>query len=386
MSMSAPPQDVRGQPLSDEPVRTESVSTDAGSIKAGEVQSPAGIDPVVADPVSAVPSQRVMQILAIGFAELVAIYVVWRAIGWHLPVLLGVHLLALAALALQLRHCLRRGDDTSLPLLALLGSFAVGPAGAIGAGCVELLVRSGARDGHLLEDWYERISLSTTIDRVTRHCDNVSIGRTIDLRAGAPASFLARIESGTLAERQAILGLVARRFHVAYLPVLQAALRSPEPMIRVQAAAVASHVRPMVDQLFKGAIADLSVAATHPEGALRLLERLEALTASGLLDESDRLRGLEIQARLGDVVLSGVSLPRLANRAATLANDPSANATFERLLIARRRFADLRSHRSSRMALRNRPHARIRRLGLVPAVRGSLSGKLDGRASLETSG
>ncbi len=338
------------------------------------------------DPAQVVPSQVMVRTLAIGIAELVAIYVVWRMAGWNLPVLLFVHGLALAALVLQLRDCRRRGDDASLPFLALLGCFAVGPAGPIGAGCLELLVRSAAQDGHLLEDWYERISLSTTIDRVTRHCDDVRIGRTINLRARAPASFLAEIESGTLAERQAILGLVARRFHVDYLPVLQAAMRSSEPMIRVQAAAVASHVRPMVDQLFKGAVAEMAAATAHPAKALVLLDRFAALTASGLLDESDRQRGLEIQARLSDVVMAGVALPRFASREATLADDPTVNAAFERLLIARGRFADLRIHRSSRTALRNRPHARIRRLGAMPSTDGNSSGKRDELVSPEMSG
>ncbi len=331
-----------------------------------DASASAGTTPVPA------PAPRVARTFAIGIAELVAIYVVWRTLGWNLPMLLAVHVLTLAALALQLRDCRRRGGDASLPFLALLASFAVGPMGAIGAGCLELLVRSATQDSHLLADWYERISLSTTIDRVTRHCDNVRIGRTINLSAGTPASFLAEIESGTLAERQAILGLVARRFHVDYLPVLQLALRSPEPMIRVQAAAVASHVRPLVDALYKGAIAELPDAVAHPAKALKLLDRFEALTASGLLDESDRQRGLDIQARLSDVVLSGVAPPRFAHRAATLADDPTVNSTFERLLIARGRFADLRTHRSSRLALRKRPYARIRRLGLPAAVADSM--------------
>ena len=353
-----------------------------------------GITPAVAaapapprdDAAVLVASQHVVRTLAIGCAELVAIFIVWRLVGWNLPGLMLVHGLALAALALQLRDSMRRGVDSSLPFLGLLGSIAVGPAGAIGAGCLELLVRSAARDSHLLADWYERISLATTIDRVTRQCDNVRIGRTINLQAGAPASFLAVIEAGTLAERQTILGLVARHFHVEYLPVLQAAMRSPEPMIRVQAAAVASHVRPLVDALFKAAIAAVPVAVTHPAKALKALDLFEALTASGLLDESDRLRGLEIQSRLSDVVLAGVTLPRLATRAATLADDTGANAAFERLLMTRGRFADLRIHRSARVALRNRPRARIRRLGAPAATRGSASGATAGLASPEVYG
>ena len=102
--------------------------------------------------------------------------------------------------------------------------------------------------------------------------------------------------------------------------------------------------------------------------------------------DADRLRGLEIQSRLSDVVLAGVTLPRLATRAATLADDTGANAAFERLLMTRGRFADLRIHRSARVALRNRPRARIRRLGAPAATRGSASGATAGLASPEVYG
>ena len=317
-------------------------------------------------------------IFCIGFAELLGIFAVWRALGWNLPALFGLHALTLSALAVVLRSCRRNGDDTSLPFLALLASCAVGPAGAIGAGCMDLLVRSGSGDITLLDDWYERISLSTSVDPVTRHCDDVGVGRAINLGAAAPASFLTRIESGSVAERQAILGLVARRFHMDYVPVLQAALRSPEPMIRVQAAAVASHIRPLVGDLFKSADSELDsllqVASTDPVAALGLLQRFEAMTGSGLLDESDRQRGLVIQSRLGDVVLSGLGRLRITKAAEARIMTAGTSEAFERLLLSRTRFADLRVHRSARRVLHSRPNARVRRFGQPGAATAAASG------------
>ena len=314
-------------------------------------------------PASGMLPPGAMRILAIGVAELVAIVVIWRLFSWNLPLLLAVHALALAALGHNLRTCRLRGEDASLPFLALLASFAVGPAGAIGAGCLDVLVRLNEGQGRLLADWYERISLATAVDPVTRHCDNVGVGRAMNLTAGSPVSFLAAIESGTLAQRQTILGIVARRFHADYLPVLQAALKSSEPLIRVQAAAVASHVRPDVSRLYKATIAELPAATTDPVKALDLLQRLQAMTASGLLDESDRLQGLTESADLGDSVLSGFALHAAAQPAS------GNNAALEQLLLTRRRFADLRVYRSARRALHGRPRARIRRLG--KAVMGS---------------
>ncbi len=305
------------------------------------------------------------RLLIIGITELAAILVVRLLLGWNVPVLLLVHAIALTAIIHYLRKLETDGDDISLPLLALIAGLAAGPIGPIGAGLIA--IRSAApSDADLLKQWYERISLSTSVDPVTRHCDNVGVGRGMNLTAPSPASFLAAIESGTMVERQTILGIVARRFHADYVPALQAALKSSEPVIRVQAAAVAAHVRPEVAQLFKAAITELPQVSADPARALGLMQRLEALTASGLLDESERRRGLEIVARLGDVVLSGVRTVQLSKRAALLASNLAERATLEALLISRDRFADLRTQRSAGRALSRRPAARIRRLGQSP--------------------
>ena len=304
-------------------------------------------------------------LLIIGIAELAAILVVRLLLGWNVPVLLLVHAIALTAIIHYLRTLRTAGADVSLPLLALIAGVAAGPIGPIGAGLIA--IRSAApSDAALLKRWYERISLTTSVDPVTRHCDNVGVGRGMNLTAGSPASFLAAIESGTMVERQTFLGIVARRFHADYVPALQAALKSPEPVIRVQAAAVAAHVRPEVAQMFKTAIAELPDASINPARALGLMQRFEALTGSGLLDESERRRGLEIVARLGDIVLSGVRTSRLAKRASLLAANSAERATLEALLITRNRFADLRTARSASRALSRRPAARIRRLGQAP--------------------
>ena len=306
--------------------------------------------------------RRTMRILAIGVAELAAIFFIWRLANWNLPLLLAEHTAALAALVYNLRDCQRNGEDTSLALLGLLVSIPVGPAGAIGAGCLDMLVRLNSGEGHLLADWYERISLATAVDPVTRHCDDVGVGRAMNLTAGPPASFLATIEGGTLADRQAVLGIVARRFQSDYLPVLQAALKSAEPVIRVQAAAVAAHVRPEITRLFKSTVDSVPAAGNDPAKALPLLQRMEAMTASGLLDERDRLSGLEIAARLGDRIIAG-----LATRPATLTGAAGTSDTLERLLLTRGQFAQLRTHRSARRTLRQHPRARIRRLGTTAA-------------------
>lgn len=319
-----------------------------------------------------VPAQAGVSILfAIAAASCLAIALTLRTAGFQPWLLAMVHLATLAALAILVLSDVRHHRDPSLSLLAFLTSVAVGPLGPAGTALLSLAQRGRSQPPPLLAEWYERISMSTAVDPVARLSDDVSVGRSINLNGVKPASFPVVIEAGTLAERQAVLGLIARRFHPDYLPVLQSALKSPEPVIRVQAAAVAAHVRQAISRLYQRCVADLGEASADPADALALMQRLEALIDSGLLDEGDRQRGLEIANRLGDVVISGLRSGTRASQAMT--RGPAAlDDTLERLLLRRRQFSVLRSHRSEKRILQRHAVARVRRLGspvgLVPAA------------------
>jgi hypothetical protein len=122
-------------------------------------------------------------------------------------------------------------------------------------------------------------------DEATRLCENVATGRTADLTGHAPASFVAVMERGSLDDRQAALGIIARNFHPDFLPVLMQALKSPEPVIRVQAAAVATKVRGDLRALVDRHAGVTAAAVADSPGALVVAAELEAAIASGLLDE-----------------------------------------------------------------------------------------------------
>ena len=101
-------------------------------------------------------------------------------------------------------------------------------------------------------------------------CEHVEIGRTIDLAAPPPKSFPAIMATGSLAERQAVLGLIARHFDPAFLPTLRIALASPEPLIRTQAAAIASRLGSRMRRQLHDQIATADHALADPVDALRL--------------------------------------------------------------------------------------------------------------------
>lgn len=279
--------------------------------------------------------------------------------GFNLWALGLVHVTTLAAAAFVLRDATQRGNDASPAMLAVLAGVAIGPLGIAGAALSSLIpIRANKQ---LLDQWYERISQATSVDPVTRLSDDVSVGRAVNLQGAMPSSFLATMETGSLIERQTALGIIARRFHSDYIPVLQSALRSEEPAIRVQAAAVAARVRPEIMRQFHVALSGLQTASSSVFGALALVQRIEAFVSSGLLDESDRLRGIEISARLSDVVLSGARQFQSSNALTVLTR--LQRETFERILIERKAFAELRYLRAAENVLSSRGNARVRRLG-----------------------
>ena len=279
-----------------------------------------------------------------------------------------LHAVAMALLVMHVVRIRRRGGTTTMAMLALLTTAAVGPAGAIGTAAIALLTARGQRPSGLLEAWYERISLSVTVDRDTQICDDVGSGRTLNLDGAKPASFLSVIVDGTIAERQTVLGIIARRFHPDYLPMLKLALRSPEAVIRVQAAAVAAHVRPNVSAAFRTAVAGLEAASGSVGGALGLMRALDSLIDSGLLDEGDRRQAVAASGRLGDVVQSYLARGELRLRfRRPIEEAVSLEDTLERLLLRRGQFPALRAARSTRRVLEKRPLARVRRIATTPS-------------------
>ncbi|MEZ5857339.1 MAG: hypothetical protein R3D67_22375 [Hyphomicrobiaceae bacterium] len=207
------------------------------------------------------------------------------------------------------------------------------------------------------------LHLSTAIEPDVRLCDDVGVGRTLDLGSAMPASFPALMESGPLAKRQAILGYIARHFHPAYLATLQIALESPEPTLRVQAAAVAAHVGPEVRNRLRQTLDRVARLGDEPDVALDLLCDLDLLVVSGLIDESERKAANAARRLLGDSVLVDVKKgPHRVLRGSDTTTAVLRIATLETLLLERGRFADLRAIRAARQIRDTRPAVRFRRL------------------------
>ena len=301
----------------------------------------------------------VLLALIVAAAEAGMLVYVWQGHPlWRVLIGHAIVLAVIVALLYVTRH-LRR--DWTASLLMLMAVATSGPVGAVVSVLAMIWLRRPSLPSALLADWYSRISLSTRTDDETRLAERVAAGRVIDTARGAPSSFVGVMDGGPLEARQRALGLVARSFHPGYLPTLVAALASEEPVVRVQAAAVAAHVRPL---LAPEAARLIALAQSAPDVAQRLeaTRDLDRMARSGLLDKEIEDRASSAVTRsVGEIDLFALPLTRDAS---------TVIDTFESMLAEHRMMSRLRALRLRRgLALGGLGRLRRRRtLHVAPLV------------------
>ncbi len=149
------------------------------------------------------------------------------------------------------------------------------------------LVRTGGEPSSVLKEWYERLASAGRPAPATQLHDRITSGRVPRLETPAPLNFMYVIERGNLDERQKALGLIARNFHPDYTPVLEAALKSPEPVVRVQAAAVVAHVKANLKTRIKKLTSE-GKDASGPSALMRIGE-LQALQVCALVEKREQV-------------------------------------------------------------------------------------------------
>ncbi len=278
---------------------------------------------------------------------------------------LVAHLIVLAGLGLALYRRRQAEADLSAPVLILIAVSAAGPVGA-GLGLIGLAwLYRPAQSSELLSAWYERIALSTRLDCETQLADRVASGRVIDASAPPPQALVGVVRHGTLQERQAALGLIARFFHLNHLAALSDALRSDLPVIRVQAAAVAARIRIQlaheIERRLERAADMLQEVSTPGHGAselarLRLIREFDQAIASELLDKPLSEAASAMAARLA----AAIDCLTLALHKGQSFEMRAGLEAYEARLIAAGDFKRLRVLRRRRlMAHRGLPFARI---------------------------
>jgi hypothetical protein len=253
------------------------------------------------------------------------------------------HVAVVGAVAMWAWRRRGRDEDISGPALTLMAVLVAGPLGGLLAVIAVRWLETRQPDTTLLANWYERIALAGDIDPVTRLCNTVSMGRAVQTTKDMPKVFATVMADGSLEDRQTALGLIARRFWPSYAPALRAALVSSEPVIRVQAAAVAVKVRGDLKAMLGRALVQSRVQGLTPRATLELAAEIQAIVAAEMLEDADRELAV---ACLTDLIAAGVYLLGEQNAAdAALTLSPAARALLETELLARGHFDTFRAVR-----------------------------------------
>jgi hypothetical protein len=270
-----------------------------------------------------------------------------------LPLALMYHLAVIGALVVRVVQCQRTGRDVGALLLLVPAVAIAGAFGAAGGLVIGWLSKQRTEDQARLARWYTRIALSTETSPMSRLSDHILSGRALDPDLAPPDPFASLISTGTIAEKQSILGLIARKFHPEYLPALQAAMISTEPVIRVQAAAVAAKIRGDLGALTERLLRDAAAATADPQAVARCVLDVQLCVQSGLMEDKDRDRSERMVEGLRARTLA--QLERRQDRAVLPADAAEAVALLEGHLLAQKRFAAFRHGRRQRAFGRSAP-------------------------------
>ena len=153
-----------------------------------------------------------------------------------------LHLGVFAVPVLFLIYSQRRGHELTVATLLSVGTLVAGPIGAIGSLVVTLAWWYQRPDAARLHDWYDSITGIVVRGDAARIHDEVTSGR----RSADPAVSVDRLglvlSGSSVAEQQRVVGVIGRQYHEDLRPLLRSALRNRNPIIRAQAAAVASRL------------------------------------------------------------------------------------------------------------------------------------------------
>ncbi len=258
-------------------------------------------------------------------------------------------------------------EDRTVAAVLLLVIVVSGPAGAAAALAMLPFAGHAGAGPQVLKAWYARLANADGGDRATVMHDRVTAGRVVRFDDRPPEDFAGVIANGTLAQRQAALGLIARTFHTDFAPALALALRSPEPVVRTQAAAVVARVRSDLKLRLKTLLATAAGhgagghgAGSH-RGGLAAAAELLRLADCGLVDRADSERC----RRGADTILAkALATERDVTTEAARGNRETA-LVIEGFLLTAGRLKDFRVSRRIHDLMAGRRY-RVRRIGSQP--------------------
>jgi hypothetical protein len=160
----------------------------------------------------------------------------------NFPIFLLLHLAILAALGWILAIRVKRNNDLTVSMLLLIATAAAGPIGALGCAAMAFSLWCRQPTPWLLSHWYDHISGVVARRRVAHLYDELVSGRVPSDPAATVPRFNPILHDTSLEDQQRVLGVIGRRYHADFRPVLRKAMRHKNGFIRAQAAAIASRL------------------------------------------------------------------------------------------------------------------------------------------------
>jgi hypothetical protein len=180
-----------------------------------------------------------------------------------------------------------RGCDSTLAGIAVIAVAVMGPVGALGTLALAFSLAAGGNDAAAAStgDWHEKLARPVTSDPARELAQAIEEGRLPGPGERQVRSFSEIARSGSVGERQTMLGIISQRFDPAFSGVLRRELTSAEAAVRVSAAAVFTKLRDR-NRIAMGAgrpLPDILPPGEAQERGLALARGV----MSGLLDPAD---------------------------------------------------------------------------------------------------
>jgi hypothetical protein len=170
--------------------------------------------------------------------EVVLVAVVLAGAWWGYPLVAHLLIVGTLLMVIALTDASSVHSDSLQQFTLLL--FLAGPLGGAAALISEQMSRN--LDPRDLARWHETIAPRRV--RAVTIADLIMDRRVVAPQSQLPRSYEESLANGSIEEQQALLGYLASQDDPEVVQAaLKIALRSPEPRIRVQAAAVAAHFR-----------------------------------------------------------------------------------------------------------------------------------------------
>jgi hypothetical protein len=181
-------------------------------------------------------------IALVAFAASLAVLIYGMSAHASFPIFLLLHLAVLTALSGILAIRVKRNNDLTVPFLLLIATAAAGPIGALGCAAMAFSLWYRQPTPWRLSRWYDHISGVVARRRVAHLYDELVSGRLPSDPAATVPRFNPILHDTSLEDQQRVLGVIGRRYHADFRPVLRKALRHKNGFIRAQAAAIASRL------------------------------------------------------------------------------------------------------------------------------------------------